>query len=177
MAGTEGQSPDGREDPAAEADAADTVQALAIERDRLAEERNFLYDQLLRQRAEFENFRKRTEREKKDFYQFAAFELVRELLPVLDGFERALKTSAESGAAEIHTGVELLARQLWDILSRFGLQAVEAKGKKFDPNLHQAVESVQTDEVDDQTILEEWQRGYTFKGRLLRPAMVKVAVR
>ena len=157
-------------------EAQDSPQALTAERDRLLEERNALYDQLLRQRAEFENIRKRTEREKNEFYQHAAFDVVREILPVLDALERALKAAPDDGS-EFHAGIELIARQLSDALARFGVQPVKTRGQKFDPNVHQAVESVETDEYEDQTILEEWQRGYTFKGRLLRPAMVKVAVR
>lgn len=153
------------------------VQALAAERDRLAEQHAALYDRLLRKQADFENFRKRMDRERHEFHQAAVMEVVRDLLPVLDGLERALATDSAHAGEEFHAGVELIARQLFDMLARCGLQAVEARGKKFDPHLHQAVEMVETAEHEDQTVLEEWQRGYKFKGRLLRPAMVKVAVR
>ena len=157
------------------AEAAETVEGPAAERDRLAEDRNALLDQLQRKQAEFENFRKRTERERRDVLQYAAMDVLREVLPVLDALERALDTYAGSGD-EFHTGIELIARQLWDTLARFGLTPIRAKGLKFDPHLHQAVETVETDEYEDQTVLEEWQRGYMFKNKLLRPAMVKVAV-
>lgn len=152
------------------------LRLLAAERDRLQEERCFFYEQLLRKQAEFENFRKRMERERQDLHHYASMEVVREMLPVLDGLERAL-ASDPAGNGEFHTGVQLIARQLYDTLVRFGLEPVAARGKKFDPHVHQAVEMVETTEHEDQTVLEEWQRGYLFKNRLLRPAMVKVAVR
>lgn len=151
-------------------------QALAAERDRLLEENNALKEQLLRRRADFDNLRKRTQREREDFVRFASLEIAGELLPVLDGLERALAAAPEA-EDDFHQGIALIARQLLDILTRYGLEPIESLGRKFDPHLHQAVERVVTDEHEDQTILEEWQRGYTFKGRLLRAAMVKVAVR
>ena len=154
----------------------ESVEALTAERDRLARQNAELNDQLLRKRADFENFRKRMERERQEFYQYASMDLIRAILPVLDGLERAL-ASDRNGGAEFHAGIELLARQFLDTLVKFGLEPIEARGKKFDPHLHQAVERVETTEHDDQTIVEEWQRGYLYKGRLLRPAMVKVAVR
>ena len=102
-------------------------------------------------------------------------DLVRELLPVLDDFERALKI--ESADQVYAKGIELIYQRLWDIVKKMGVEPVEATGRKFDPNLHEAVVRVETDEAEDQTVLEEFQRGYNFKGKLLRPAMVKVAVR
>lgn len=156
----------------------ESIEALVAERDRLSRENASLSDQLLRKRAEFDNFRKRMERERQDFYQHAAMDFVRSLLPVLDGLERALAAEpAERGKDEFHTGIQYITRQLLDTLAKFGLQPIDTHGHKFDPHFHQAVERVETTEHDDQSILEEWQRGYLFKGRLLRPAMVKVAVR
>ena len=102
-------------------------------------------------------------------------DLVKEILPVLDDFERALKV--ETADRNYSRGVELIYQRLYDALKKLGLEPIESEGKPFDPNLHQAVERVQTDEGNDQTILGEFQRGYNFKGRLLRPAMVKVAVK
>lgn len=151
------------------------LEALTAERDQLAAEKAELYDRLLRRQAEFENFRRRTERERSDFLQFAGMELVRDLLPVLDDFERALKVP--SADANYVKGVELIYQRLYDILRKMGLEPIDAAGKIFDPNLHQAVERAHTDEVEDHTILEEFQRGYNFKGKLLRPSMVKVAVK
>ncbi len=149
--------------------------AVSAERDQLAAEKADLQDRLLRGRAEFDNARRRFERERSDFLQFAAMDLVKEILPVLDDFERALKV--ETGDRNYARGVELIYQRLYDALKKLGMEPIESEGHQFDPNLHQAVERVQTDEVDDQTILGEFQRGYNFKGKLLRPAMVKVAVK
>jgi molecular chaperone GrpE len=102
-------------------------------------------------------------------------DLARELLPILDDFERALKV--ECANPNYSKGIELIYQRLSDILKKMGVEPLEAAGKQFDPNLHEAVVRVPTDEVEDQTVLEEFQRGYNFKGKLLRPAMVKVAVR
>jgi molecular chaperone GrpE len=151
------------------------LQAVTAERDRLAAEKAELYDQLLRKQAEFDNFRRRSERDRSEFVQFAAMDMVREILPVLDDFGRALKVDTTD---QIYArGIELIYQRLYDILKRLGLEPIEALGRKFDPNIHQAVDRVETDDVPDQTIVEEYQRGYNFKGKLLRPAMVKVAVK
>ena len=151
------------------------VAAHTAERDRLAAEKSELNDRLLRRQADFENFRKRAERDRSDFLQFASMEFVRELLPVLDDFERALKV--ECADANYAKGVELIYSRLYEALKKLGLEPMDTVGKTFDPNLHQAVERVETDRAEDQVILGEFQKGYKFKGKLLRPAMVKVAVR
>jgi molecular chaperone GrpE len=102
-------------------------------------------------------------------------DLVKDLLPILDDFERALQVeTSDRGYAK---GVELIYQRMYDTLKKLGLEPVEAAGKQFDPNRHQAVERVPTDEAEDQEILGEFQRGYNFKGKLLRPAMVRVAVK
>jgi len=157
--------------PAVELDA----KALVEERDRLAAENAELRDQLLRRRADFENSRKRSERERLQLTEYAAMNVVRALLPVLDDMERAMDASRDV-ADEFHAGMHLIARQFRETLERFGLKPIQAVGQPFDPNLHQAVDRVVTEEYPDQTVVEEWQRGYMFKDRLLRPAMVKVAV-
>jgi molecular chaperone GrpE len=149
--------------------------ALTSDRDQLAAEKCELQDRLLRARAEFDNFRKRSDRERSDYIQFAAMDMVKDILPVLDDFERALKV--ETPDRHYSKGVELIYQRLSDVLRKMGLEAIDTAGKRFDPNLHQAVERVPTDEAEDQMILGEFQRGYNFKGRLLRPAMVRVAVR
>ncbi|HEV3330466.1 MAG TPA: nucleotide exchange factor GrpE [Bryobacteraceae bacterium] len=149
--------------------------AVSAERDQLAAERADLQDRLLRGRAEFDNARRRFERERSDFLQFAAMDLIKEILPVLDDFERALRV--ETADRNYSKGVELIYQRLYETLKKLGLEPIEAEGRQFDPNLHQAVERVTTDEADDQTILGEFQRGYNFKGKLLRPAMVRVAVK
>ena len=158
-----------------EVDGAQALEALAAERDRTRAEKDELWDRFVRKQAEFENFRRRAVREKEEILQFAAMETVRALLPVLDDFERALKVPA--GDDEYRKGIELIHKRLFDALTQAGLTPIDTQGRKFDPNYHQAVDSVRTDDGEDQSILEEYQRGYEFKGRLLRPAMVKVAVR
>jgi molecular chaperone GrpE len=149
--------------------------AMTADRDQLACEKAELQDRLLRARAEFDNFRKRSERERSDYIQFAAMDMVKDVLPVLDDFERALKV--ETADRDYAKGVELIYQRMSDILKKMGLEPIETAGKQFDPNLHQAVERVPTADAEDQAILGEFQRGYNFKGRLLRPAMVRVAVR
>jgi len=151
------------------------VAALGAERDQLAAEKAELKDRLLRALADFDNFKRRAERDRSDYVQFAAMEIVRDLIPVLEDFRRAMKI--ETADKEYAKGVELIYQRLFDTLRKAGLDPIEATGKPFDPNLHQAVDRLQTDEFEDQTVLEEYQSGYNFKGKLLRPAMVKVAVK
>ncbi len=152
----------------------DQLAALMADRDKLAMERSDLNDRLLRARAEFDNARRRADRERANYLQFAAMDLVTDVLPVLDDFERALKV--ETADEHYAKGVELIYQRLYDALVKLGLEPIETEGKQFDPNVHQAVERVFGD-VDDQTVLGEFQRGFLFKGKLLRPAMVKVAVK
>ena len=162
-------------DPADVADPPSALEAVTAERDRLLEEKNDLLDRLLRRQAEFDNFRRRAERERADVLEYANTESVRSILPILDDFERALKV--ESTDPEYVRGMELIHQRLSDALKKLGLEPIGAKGQKFDPHIHHAVEMVETDQVEDHTVLEEYQRGYNFRGRLLRPAMVKVAVK
>jgi molecular chaperone GrpE len=143
------------------------------ELEKLKAERDTLLDRLARLQAEFENARKRSAREQQEFREYALADAVKGLLPVLDSFERALQVGANE--SELRGGVELIYKQLQDALAKLGLRAIPAKGEPFDPHLHQAIEMVDTTEADDHHILEELQRGYKLKDRLLRPAMVKVA--
>jgi molecular chaperone GrpE len=153
---------------------APVLEAVIAERDRLIEEKNDLMDRLLRRQAEFDNFRRRAEREKSDVLEFANAESIRAILPILDDFERALKTQT---ADKVYArGMELIYQRLADSLKKLGLEPITARGQKFDPHLHHAVDMVETGDVEEQTILDEYQPGYNFRGRLLRPAMVKVAV-
>jgi molecular chaperone GrpE len=149
--------------------------AITAERDRLAAEKSDLNDRLLRARAEFDNARRRFERERSDYLQFAAMDLVRDILPVLDDFERAL--NEETADQNYAKGVELIYQRLYESLKKLGLEPIETAGTKFDPNVHQAVERVPTEDAEDQAILGEYQRGYNFRGKFLRPAMVRVAVK
>jgi molecular chaperone GrpE len=144
------------------------------ELDKLKAERDTLVDRLARLQAEFENARKRAAREQQDFREYALADAVKELLPTLDSFERALQTSA-GDRSEFRGGVELIYKQLQDALVKLGLRPIPAKGEPFDPHLHQAIEMVDTRDAKDHHVLEELQRGYKLKDRLLRPSMVKVA--
>jgi len=142
---------------------------------QLRGERDDLKELLLRRQAEFDNFRKRTERERSEYVQYAAMDTVKELLPVLDDFERALKV--ECNSPEYVKGIEMIYNRMAESLKKQGLEPVDAIGKPFDPHLHQAIERVETTDAPDNTVIGEFQRGYNFKGKLLRPAMVRVAVR
>lgn len=151
-----------------------SVAEISAERDRLAKEKAELQDLLQRRQAEFENFRRRVERERSELFEYAAMDTVKALLPMLDDFERALKV--ESADKEYARGMELIYQRLYEALKKLGLEPLSSEGTLFNPHIHHAVEMVDTKEHPDQTILEEYQRGYKFKGRLLRPAMLKVAV-
>jgi molecular chaperone GrpE len=142
--------------------------------DRLKAERDTLLDRLARLQAEFENARKRTAREQQEFREYALADAVKAILPTLDSFERALQTRA-ADKTEFRSGVELIYKQLQDTLAKLGLRPIPAKGEPFDPHLHQAIEMVDTSEAEDHHVLEELQRGYKLKDRLLRPSMVRVA--
>jgi molecular chaperone GrpE len=151
------------------------IASLTAERDQLAAEKADLKDRLLRTLADFDNFRRRAERDRSEYVQFAAMEMVRDLIPILDDFRRAM--TVETADKEYAKGIDLISQRLFEALKKAGLERIEAAGKPFDPNLHQAVDRVQSEELPDQTVLEEYQSGYNFKGKLLRPAMVKVAVK
>ena len=138
-----------------------------------AEKANYL-DRLARLQAEFDNFRKRSVRDQQDFRDYALAEALRSLLPILDSLDRALKTTGVS-VEDFRSGIELVDKQFHDALSKLGVEPVGAEGEIFDPNLHQAVQMVDTDEVEDHRVIDELQRGYRIKDRLLRPAMVRVA--
>jgi molecular chaperone GrpE len=163
------------EDSVHTSDAASALESVVAERDQLLAERADLQDRLLRRQAEFDNFRKRAERERADVLEYAATETVRTLLPIADDFERALKV--ESADKEYARGMELIYQRLSDALTKLGLEPIPSEGKPFDPNVHHAIEMVETDDFKDHSVIGEFQRGYSFRGRLLRPAMVKVAVK
>ena len=162
-----GDNPAAVESPLSTSSESSELQTLKAERDSL------IY-RLARLQAEFENARKRTTREQHDFREFAVADAIKALLPVLDSFERALQTGPAE-KSEFRGGVELIYKQLQDALLKLGLRPIPAKGEPFDPRLHDAVEMVETSAAEDHQILEELQRGYKLKDRLLRPSMVKVA--
>jgi molecular chaperone GrpE len=146
---------------------------VASETEKLRAERDALLDRLARLQAEFDNSRKRAAREQQDFREFAAADVIKNFLPTLDSFERALKANAD--ATDFRNGVELIYRQFQDALQKIGVQPIVAMGQPFDPRIHEAIEMVDTTDVPDHHVLDELQRGYKYKERLLRPAMVRVA--
>jgi len=147
--------------------------SASAELQKLQAEYNELRDRLARMQAEFENARRRAAKEQQDFRDFATADAIKSILPVIDSFERALQ--AKSDAADFRSGVELIYKQLQDALAKLGVRPVAAKGEPFDPHFHEAIEMVETTDAADHEVLEELQRGYKFKDRLLRPAMVRVA--
>jgi molecular chaperone GrpE len=146
----------------------------ASELQKLRTERDTLIDRLARLQAEFENARKRAAREQQEFRDFATADAIKALLPALDSFERALQAPTNQ-LNEFRGGVELIYKQLRDALAKLGVRAIPAKGERFDPHVHEAIEMVETTDVPDHQVVDELQRGYKLKDRLLRPAMVKVA--
>lgn len=146
---------------------------LEAEIQKLKAERDTLVDRLARAQAEFENARRRAAKEQQDFRDFALVDTIKTLLPVVDNFERALQSKSE--AADFRSGVELIYKQLQDTLNKMGVRPIPAKGEQFDPHVHEAIEMVETSDAPDHEVLDEWQRGYKYKDRLLRPAMVRVA--
>lgn len=169
-------------DPAAEPEAMEPEAApvsraefdkLKAEYDQLKAERDQLLDRLARLQAEFENARKRAERERQDFRDYATGSVVEQFLPVLDNFELALKSTGS--AEQLRSGVELIVKQMEEVLRQMQVQAVPAIGEEFDPRHHEALGSVEREDLPDQHVAEEIRRGYRLRERLLRPALVRVA--
>jgi len=148
-------------------------EAAATSQDLLAQNR-VLQDRVLRTLADFENFRKRSEREKQDFFKYALASTIKDILPVLDNFDRALEHAEEGD--EFHKGVLLIYKQLFEILQRNGLKSIDESGVRFDPNIHEAVVREEDPSVPSHTVTAILQKGYFLHDRLLRPALVKVAV-
>lgn len=154
---------------------ATSTEASGVEAElqKLKAERDMYVDRLARMQAEFDNARKRAVKEQQDFRDFASVDVIKSLLPIVDNFERALQSKSEP--ADFRSGIELIYKQLHDALTKLGVQPIVSKGKPFDPHVHEAIEMVETSDAADHEVVEEWQRGYKYKDRLLRPAMVKVA--
>ena len=147
---------------------ADTIESLRREKDAVQE-------RLLRTAAEFDNYRKRVDRERRELAEFAAADALAELLPIIDNLERALQAPAAPGDEAIRKGVEMIHKQMLDLLRKRGVRPIEAQGADFDPNFHQAVIHEASDAHREGEVMQELQRGYMLGERLLRPAMVKVA--
>jgi molecular chaperone GrpE len=146
--------------------------ALQSEVDRLKGERDQAIDRLARLQAEFENARKREARERTDFRDFAVSGAVEQFLPVLDNFRLALGSAGS--AEQLRAGIELIAKQMEDVLRALNVQPVETVGTRFDPRVHEALESVDRTDLPDHQVLEEVRRGYRIRERLLRPALVRI---
>lgn len=157
------------------APAAGDIAALCADRDQLIAAKTELQERWLRLRAEFENYRRRTQKEQMETFERASMDVIAALLPVMDDFERALQV--ETADAEYAKGIGLIHQRLLDTLKKAGLEPCEAKGKPFDPNLHEAIDMAPTDQAEENTVFDELRKGYNFRGKPLRPAMVRVAVK
>ncbi len=152
----------------------ETSAGLHEEYERLRAERDGLVDRLARLQAEFENARKREQRERADYRAFAVADAVEQFLPVLDNFRLALNSSGT--AEQLRTGVELIAKQMDEVLRALNVTPVETVGQPFDPRVHEALESVERPDLPDHQVIDEIRRGYRIKERLLRPALVRISV-
>jgi molecular chaperone GrpE len=150
--------------------------SLAEELQKLKAEKEELLQTMIRRQADFENFRKRTERDRQEEGRRGVERMVVDLIPVLDGFDRALQAHDDPAYEEYRKGITLIRKQLWDAIAKHGVQRIEASGKMFDPHQHQAIERLESEEFPDGFIVAVFQDGYTFHGRVLRPAIVRVAV-
>ena len=156
------------------ADGADAGRSEAVDNERLQRERDEYYERLLRTTADFDNYRKRTDRERRELTEHAAMALLTDLLPLVDDLERALAADARDGDID-RRGVEIIHKQLLDLLAARGVTPIVALGADFDPNLHQAMTLEPSEAHRDGEVIEELRRGYTLRDRLIRPSMVKVA--
>jgi molecular chaperone GrpE len=150
--------------------------AVVTELQKLRAEKEDLMQTLVRRQADFENFRKRTERDRSEEARRGVERVVTDLIPVLDAFDLALRGHDDPAYEEYRKGVTLIRKQLWDVLARHGVQRIESAGKMFDPHMHQAIERIESTELADGSIVNVLQDGYLFHGRVLRPAIVRVAV-
>ena len=160
---------DAEVDEAAETETSDEAQQL----EKLAAELKEKEERVLRLQADFENFRRRTAKEKEELSAVVTQGILKDMLPLLDNFERAMAAEAKDGEAW-QNGVELIFTQFGEVLKKNGLEKIETEGQKFDPNFHQAVMRVQNEELEDDDIAQELQKGYMVKGRVIRPSMVQV---
>jgi molecular chaperone GrpE len=164
---TEADVPDPSSD-VSDASIAEQLQKALVEKQELM-------NTFVRRQADFENYRKRVEKERHQDRHRAVESLIENILPALDAFDRAIAAHDDPAYAEYNKGFELIRRQLWDALAKQGLERIESIGKQFDPNFHHGIEQVQTSEHAEGTVVDELQPGYVFHGRILRPAMVRIA--
>ncbi|WP_232463332.1 nucleotide exchange factor GrpE [Tumebacillus avium] len=152
-----------------------TREELIAEVARLTAEAEDYKTRYLRAQADFDNFRRRSRQEKDEFAAYANVKLIEELLPVLDTFEMAMKSTAETDVKTLLTGIEMVYRQLTGALEKEGLTAIEAVGQPFDPNLHEGIMQVASDEHPANTVVQELRKGYKVKDKVVRPSMVQVS--
>jgi len=143
------------------------IQSLKNEKDEIS-------NRLLRLQAEFDNFKKRTQKEKEANLKYKSQDLVAEMLPAMDNFERALQVETNEANSNLVEGISMVYRQLQDALKSQGVEVIESIGKEFDPNLHHAVMQIEDANIESNTVVEELQKGYMLKDKVVRPAMVKV---
>ena len=172
----ETDSPQASGDPSSADPAATGEISLPAELLRLKAEKEELLQTLIRRQADFENFRKRTERDRHEEGRRGVERLILDLIPVLDAFDRALQAHEDPAYEEYRKGITLIRKQLWDSIAKHGVQRIEAAGKIFDPHQHQAIERLESQDFPDGFIVAVFQDGYMFHGRVLRPAIVRVAV-
>ncbi|RKQ37835.1 nucleotide exchange factor GrpE [Oceanobacillus halophilus] len=140
----------------------------------LQKEKDETYQRLVRLQAEFDNYKKRTLKEREADRKYKSQDLVNELLPAIDNFERALQVEVTDETKNLFDGITMVYRQLLDALQSQGVEIIESEGKEFDPNIHHAVMQVEDESIDSNTVVEELQKGYMLKDRVIRPSMVKV---
>lgn len=152
----------------------DKIESLQSKIESLQQEKEEMQQRTLRIQAEFDNFKKRSQKEKEADRKYKAQAIVTELLPAIDNFERALEIETTEATASLVEGITMVYRQLQDALKSQGVEPIESIGKPFDPNLHHAVMQIEDEEIESNTVVEEMQKGYMLKDRVIRPAMVKV---
>ena len=166
-------APEGAESADGAAEAAESAEDLQKKVETLAAALQEKDNRLKRLQADFENFRRRTSKEREEIGNVVTQELLKNLLPIVDNFDRAMATEQQDGEA-FKKGVEMIYTQLGETLKNAGLEPIETEGQKFDPNFHQAVMRVENPDLDDDTIAQELQKGYIVKGKVIRPSMVQV---
>ena len=166
-------APEGAESADGAAEAAESAEDLQKKVETLAAALQEKDNRLKRLQADFENFRRRTNKEREEIGNVVTQELLKSLLPIVDNFDRAMATEQQDGEA-FKKGVEMIYTQLGETLKNAGLEIIETEGQKFDPNSHQAVMRVENPDLDDDTIAQELQKGYIVKGKVIRPSMVQV---
>ena len=158
-----------------ETEAKSSFEEVADEKERLTAELQEINDRYLRLYAEFENYKKRVNKDKEEIFKYGNESLLYDLLPVIDNLEMALKHATNSVSEGLVQGVEITLKELQRTLEKFGLSPIEATGKPFEPLVHHAMTQVERDDVDEKTVVEEFRRGYMFRDKVLRPSLVAVS--